>query len=134
MTVKEGSMQQKGTKAGKGLVFFLDANIGMTNTYIDFLGRRGYEVEAMSDPDKALDFIGEHSPKIIFFNYLANPMGAERFFREAKKLSPQSVFILHTGYHQHLIHDKMTDLGVERIIYKPASLRLILATIQEYVF
>lgn len=87
-----------------------------------FLGRRGYPVFTATNTKEAIETIKKESPDIVFCDVrLETDSAGMDILEQAKKISPNIIVYLITGYLENDIQEKGLALGAKEVLTKPIS-------------
>ncbi len=112
-------------------ILLLDDEEIVTTSIKSFLNlETEYEVVAFNSPERALEFVRQNPVDLVVSDFLMPDMDGIAFLGEVKRLQPQAVRVLLTGYADKENAIKaINDVGLYQYIEKPwdnADLRLII--------
>ncbi len=113
-------------------VLLVDDEASVVTSIKSFLNlETDYEVITFASPLQALEFLKHNQVDLVISDYLMPEMDGIEFLAECKRLHPQAVRVLLTGYADKESAIKaINDIGLYRYIEKPwdnEDLRLIIA-------
>jgi len=96
----------------------------------DFLHQFNYNICVAMSSSQALDVIKKDKPDLVLFDYKLSDMDGEHFFKKAKEISPDTLYVLITAWNDLVTLDRFKKLGVNDIILKPINLEKLLKDIK----
>jgi CheY-like chemotaxis protein len=97
------------------------------------LAAGGYSVAVARDGWTALDLLAEIPFDLVVVDYQMPGIDGVETFRRAREMRPTLVGIFLTAYANINTVFPAIDVGVERVLAKPASARELLSVVQELV-
>jgi len=115
----------------KGRVLFVEDEEMIRNSAKEFLTKLGCDVAVASNGEKALDIYKDGGIELVITDLLMEPMDGFELFDEIRKLEPEAVVYLMSGYHQDEKVQKVLENGAKGFLKKPFRLEEIKKVIQE---
>ena len=110
-----------------GRVLVVDDEEDVCNFLNDLLENLGLEVVTKSNPLDARDLIlddNNHFDLVITDQTMPNLEGI-KLAKEIRQEQPNIPIILHTGYADELLEKQVSELGIDRLIKKPADINVL---------
>ncbi len=112
-------------------ILVLDDEIEFVTEMTKFLRLMNYQVEMTTLPAHALDIIKEVKPEVVIFDYKMPEMDGDAFLKAAKEISPQTQYILITGYRDNAMIQRLKTMGTDEILLKPVDLQALLKILEK---
>ena len=111
-------------------IMVVDDEQGMVATLVGILEDEGYDVIGVDDGNQAIALAKESPFALIFMDVKMPGINGVETFREIKKISPDSVVVMMTGFSvEELVKDALEE-GAYSVIYKPFEVGQILDIVQ----
>lgn len=113
-------------------ILFVDDELDVVEFQKSYLSKRGYQVYTATNTKDALETIKNESLDLVFCDIKleTNTSGLD-ILEQAKKLKPNLIIYLVTGYLEKDIHEKGLKLGAKEVIPKPITLQDLEQKIKE---
>lgn len=111
-------------------ILLIDDDVDMCLLLSRFLKRNGYEVETAHSATKGLQKFDEESFALVFCDFRLGDKDGKEVLTEIKAKSPETVFIIITGYSDIKIAVDVIKLGAYDYITKPLIPDEVLSVIQ----
>ncbi len=118
---------------GSGRILFVDDEPAIADANRQLLERRGYHVQAFTDPEPAIQVFSENPNAfdVIISDMTMPKMTGDQLAAEIKKLRPEIPVILCTGYSERMDAQKAKTLGISAFLTKPVAIKKMTQTIGE---
>ncbi|HPD60628.1 MAG TPA: response regulator [Thermodesulfobacteriota bacterium] len=100
-------------------ILIIDDERSICETLEMFLREKGYEVDTSASGEAGLEFIRKDQPDIVILDLRLPGIDGLEVLRISKQLSPRSMVILTTAYHDEKIYDRAESLGACGYMVKP---------------
>ena len=111
-------------------IMVVDDKPDMVTTLAAVLEDEGYDVTGVDDGYRAIELAGKSPFPLIFMDVKMPGINGLDTFREIKKISPDSVVVMMTGFSvEELVKDALEE-GAYTVIYKPFDVGQILDLVQ----
>jgi DNA-binding NtrC family response regulator len=100
-------------------ILVVDDQRGMRLTLSGVIEDRGYEVTGVEDGYQAIDAASKTPFDVIFMDIKMPGINGVQTFREIKKISPDSVVVMMTGFAVEDLVKEALDEGAFSVVYKP---------------
>jgi len=89
----------------------------------DYLIVYGFEILESANPLAAIDILKKEMCDVAIVDINIPQMPGEAFIEKAKKISPHTKFVIHTGKNDYKVSSEMKALGVaqENVLEKPVE-------------
>ncbi len=120
--------------SGKECILVVDDEKEITAIYREVLTRQGFHVEALNDPNEALDEFRQNPDRYhMVLTDMAMPgMSGEKLALEIGRIRPQVPIVLCTGYFDEL-QNKGLGTGFTDCLMKPVNLGLLMETVRRVI-
>ncbi len=113
-------------------VLFVDDEVPVLNALKRLVGNLGYEVLTCDSPLEALTLLKSRSIHLIVSDYRMPKMTGAEFLREVRKLRPESVRLVLSGYADAQVVTEMIEKGeIFRFLMKPWDAQELKAAIED---
>jgi|GEM_PF-488579 len=114
---------EKNIPGGSERILLVDDEIRLLDTISQILGKKGYQVKAISDPTEALATFKEKPGQfdLIISDVTMPHMTGIQLSREIKSINPGIPIILCSGFGSIITREQIEDLGVNDFITKPIN-------------
>lgn len=113
-------------------ILVIDDEIDVVEFQRSYLTRRGFTVFTATDSKLALEILQKESPQVVFCDCrIDDDADGLMILEQAKKINPDIIFFLITGFIDKEIEKKGLALGVKEILAKPLSCAELSKKIQE---
>ncbi len=118
---------------GKETILFVDDEESIVDICKTFLGKLGYNVEAYSDPNKALKRFAENPNyfDLLISDMTMPQMSGVKLSEKIKKIKSNLPIIICTGHSSMIDEEKTKQLGIEGYIMKPATMTVFAESIRQ---
>lgn len=116
------------TKPATGNILVIEDDEDTSDVIRTFLSNEGYHVRCVPTRDAALDVLDSYIYNVIVMDYTMPGMGAVDFMREARRRSPNSMFVLITA--EVVAAERAQTLGLSRWLGKPFTPERLLQVIR----
>ncbi len=114
-----------------GRIVVVDDEEPLGQVLAELLRLQGHEVEAFTDPGKALEHL-VRAPADLLFTDLGMPaMSGWEVLRRARALRPDLPIVLVTGWGEQLDPEQVRAQGASALVAKPYRMETILSTVAE---
>lgn len=104
----------------KHTILFVDDEINILNSLSRIFRKDGYEILRSDNPVQAIDILKDHRVHLILSDYRMPEMDGITFLREAKRLQPDAIRIILSGYAETpVIISAINDGGIHKFLTKP---------------
>ena len=111
-------------------IMVVDDKQGMVTTMVGILEDEGYDVIGVNDGYQAIALAKESPFALIFMDVVMPGINGVETFREIKKISPDTVVVMMTGFSvEEQVKDALEE-GAHAVIYKPFEVGQILDIVQ----
>lgn len=119
--------------SGRKHLLVVDDEKSITLLLERMLSDIGYRVTARNSPLEALDLFRERPGDFdLLLTDMSMPhMNGDRLAAEVKSIRSDIPVILSTGFHERVTEDLLTQMGIDRLLMKPARRAQILAALRE---
>jgi diguanylate cyclase (GGDEF)-like protein len=114
----------------KGSVLIVDDEASILSMCHDVLTRQGYRCHTATSGDMALELINTLSFDIMLTDILMPGMGGFELTERAKKLNPNMLVIIMTGFAEDFSYDSAIQAGASDFIKKPFTIAELMARIK----
>jgi signal transduction histidine kinase/CheY-like chemotaxis protein len=114
-------------------ILIIDDEPAVRDIVAKFLAFRGYEVEVADGGPEGLDAYQTKGFDLVLTDLGMPGMSGWQVAREVKRLKPQTLVILMTGWSADLDPDKVKESGVDCIVHKPFDVDEIEKLVREAV-
>ena len=112
-------------------ILIVDDNKDFADVFCDILKANDFEVESCYGGAQAVEKVKNGNFDIMFLDIRMPEMDGIETLKEVKKLKPETVVIMMTGYSVvELVHKALEEKASE-IIYKPFEINKVLSLIKE---
>lgn len=116
---------------GESIILVVDDEHSILSTLERFLRRKGYVVLTAKSAEDALDVLGtDYLPHVVLTDKNLPEADGIELIRQGKKLSPETEFVLMTGYATIESSIEALDLGAAGYLQKPFDLNDVLQKVQ----
>jgi two-component system, NtrC family, response regulator HydG len=110
----------------KTLILVVDDQFGDRETLKTILEEKGYKVATAKNGSEAVSLVQERHYDIIFLDIKLPGMDGVETFERVKKIDPQSVVIMMTGFTEEDLVNRAVSGGAYTCIYKPFSMEKVI--------
>lgn len=104
----------------KHTILFVDDETSILNSLSRIFRKDGYEILRSDNPVQAIDILKDHRVHLILSDYRMPEMDGITFLREAKRLQPDAIRIILSGYAEtSVIISAINDGGIHKFLTKP---------------
>jgi two-component system, NtrC family, response regulator AtoC len=114
-------------------ILIIDDERPIRETLEMFLCEKGYDVATSESGEAGLKLIRKDQPDIVILDLRLPGIDGIEVLRIIKQLSPESMVILITAYHDKEIYDQAESLGAYGYIVKPIDVAEFEVTIDKAV-
>ncbi len=120
-------------KKGYGKILLVDDETNILKIYSSLLSSLGFQVEAVSNSEKAYEMFKQNVDNfdIIITDQTMPNMTGLQLAEKILKARPGIPVLLSTGYSESIDKEKVEEIGVQRIMYKPLSAYELSKAIEE---
>ncbi len=112
-------------------ILIVDDNKDFADVFCDILRANNYKAESCYGGVQAIDLIKKNIFDIMFLDIRMPDMDGIETLREVKKLRPDTMVIMMTGYSvDEMVHRAIEEKASE-IIYKPFEIEKVLGLIRD---
>lgn len=112
------------------IILVVDDNKDFADVFCDILRTNNYEAESCYGGAQAVEKIKRGNFDIVFLDIRMPEMDGIETLKEVKKLKPDTMVIMMTGYSvDELVHKALEEKASD-IIYKPFEISKVLSLIQ----
>ncbi|MFC2008030.1 response regulator [Chloroflexota bacterium] len=115
----------------KTLILVVDDQFGDRETLKGILEDKGYRVTTARDGTEVVRLVKEKHYNIIFLDIKLPNMNGVETFEQVKKIDPEAVVIMMTGYTEEELVTKAVTKGAYTCIYKPFDMEKVLALVED---
>lgn len=115
----------------KASVLIVDDNISLCKTMSFILGRKGCHVNTAKNGPEAIEKVKQKNFDLIFMDIKMPLMDGVETFRSIKKIRPEAVVMLMTGYSVENLVQQALQEGAYGIIYKPVDIEKVVLIIKD---
>jgi DNA-binding NtrC family response regulator len=117
--------------AGESIILVVDDEHSILSTLERFLKRKGFVVLTAKSTEEALDVLGtDYLPHVVLTDKNLPEADGLELIRRGKDLSPETEFVLMTGYATIESSIEALDLGAAGYLQKPFDLNNVLQKVQ----
>jgi CheY-like chemotaxis protein/anti-sigma regulatory factor (Ser/Thr protein kinase) len=104
-------------------IVVIDDDAAVLNVWTELLQFKDYQVTSFLDSKKALDFCSQTEAKIdcIFTDFDMPNLNGEHFCEALRQVNQSVKIIMATGYSEVLSEEKITQLKIAKLLYKPIA-------------
>ena len=107
-------------------VLVVDDNMDFANVFCEVLRMNKYEAESCNSGRQAVEILKERPYDAVFLDVRMPDMNGVDTLKEAKKLCPDAVYIMMTGYNvDDEVHKTFEENGA-KFLYKPFEIDKVL--------
>ncbi|MBF0608285.1 MAG: sigma-54 dependent transcriptional regulator [Candidatus Magnetobacterium sp. LHC-1] len=107
-------------------ILIIDDEQGIRETLSEIFEDEGFSVVALSSGEEGIEFVGKHTPDVIFLDLWLPGMDGIETLEEIKRISPYIPVIIISGHGKIEQAVKSTKMGAYDFIEKPLSLERVL--------
>ena len=111
-------------------IMVVDDDAGIRVTLEGMIEEEGYEVTGVEDGYRAIELAKEAPFALIFMDIKMPGINGVETYREIKKVSPQSVVVMMTGYSVEELIKEALEEGAYAVLYKPFAVEQIIGILQ----
>ena len=111
-------------------IMVVDDDSGMRLTLEGIIEDEGFEVMGVGDGYKAIELVKETAFALIFMDIRMPGINGVETYREVRKLSPDSVVVMMTGFSLEELVREALEEGAYAVIYKPYPMEQIIDIVQ----
>jgi len=115
----------------KTLILVVDDQFNVRETLKAILEHKGYRVATAKDSAEAIEMVKKKHYDIIFLDIKLPDMNGVETFEQVKKIDPQAVVIMMTGYSVDDLVRRAISQGAYTCIYKPFDMENIIGLVEE---
>lgn len=114
-------------------VLVVDDEAGVRAVHQDILESAGYKVTCASDGEKAIDLFRREWQSIdcVLLDLSMPKREGDEVFIEMRKINPQAIVILSSGFAEQEILDRFQGKGLAGVVQKPARMHVLLGKVAE---
>ena len=113
----------------KGKVLVVDDQRVLRLSLAGIIEDQWYEVTDVEDGDQAIEAVRESNYDLVFMDIKMPGINGVQAFREIKKINPDSVVVMMTGFAvEDLVKDALEE-GAFTVVYKPFELERVITLI-----
>jgi PAS domain S-box-containing protein len=114
---------EKEVPGGSERILLVDDELRLLDTISQILGKKGYQVKAISDPGEALITFKDNPGQfdLIISDVTMPHMTGIQLAREIKSINPNIPIILCSGFGSIITREQIEELGVNDFITKPIN-------------
>lgn len=116
-------------------VLVVDDEKNLTLAMRRLLSAEGYKTEIANSGAEALDMAKKEAFDVVFLDVNMPDMNGLETFKKLRKVSPDSVVIMITGYGKTLkvLVEEAREMGVRTVIDKPFKINVVTEAIREAI-
>lgn len=114
----------------KPKVLVVDDQRSMRRTLLGIIGDRGYDVLDVEDGYRAIEAVSNSAFDLVFMDIKMPGINGVQTFREIKKISPDSVVVMMTGFAVEDLVKEALDEGAFTVIYKPFDMQHVISLVE----
>ena len=111
-------------------IMVVDDDPGMRITLEGIIEEEGYDVVGAKNGHEAIQLAKEHRFGLIFMDIKMPGINGVDAYREIKKISPESVVVMITGFSLGELIKKAMEEGAYAVVYKPFDMGQIIDIVQ----
>ena len=111
-------------------ILVVDDQRGMRLTLSGVIEDKGYDVTGVEDGYQAIDAASKTSFDVIFMDIKMPGINGVQTFREIKKVSPNSVVVMMTGFAVEDLVKEALDEGAFSVVYKPFDMDHVISLVE----
>lgn len=133
--VHDAQLESKEISKGTGRILFVDDEKDLAESCTGFLTCLGYDVQAETNPQAALDHLKAHpqSVDLLITDYSMPNLRGDKLATAARQCRPDLPIILCTGYSHNFSQADAASLGIQEYLAKPISLKDLALTVRKYL-
>ncbi len=118
---------------GNEKILFVDDEESLVNMSKHRLERLGYQVEAMTNPDVALELFRSNPDAfdLVISDMTMPQMTGDKLAQKLMEIRPDIPIIISTGFSEKMDEDKAKEMGIKAVAMKPLVVRTLAATIRK---
>jgi CheY-like chemotaxis protein len=131
-SAEEEIQEDEVLQLGRETVLIVDDEPSIVNMMAQMLQRLGYGVEAMVNPNDALELLqsGSRQIDLVISDMTMPGMTGIQLFDQVKKIQPDLPVIIYTGHSDQIDPKKAQELGIAALAMKPITKHAIARTIR----
>lgn len=112
-------------------ILVVDDNKDFADVFCDILRANNYKAESCYGGVQAVDLVRKNPFDILFLDIRMPEMDGIETLREVKKIRPDTIVIMMTGYSLDEMVHKAIEEKASEIIYKPFEIEKVLGLIRD---
>jgi PAS domain S-box-containing protein len=131
--IKPEVVEPKDLPTGNEKILFVDDEASLVNLSKQRLEHLGYQVEAMTNPDEALELFRSKPDEfdLVISDMTMPQMTGDKLAQKLMEIRPDIPIIISTGFSEKMDEDKAKEMGIKAVTMKPYEMQTLALTIRK---
>jgi CheY-like chemotaxis protein len=118
---------------GDEKILFVDDEEPLANMVTQMLERLGYQVEAKTNPDEALELFRSNPDEfdLVISDMTMPQMTGDKLAKKLMEIRPDIPIIISTGFSEKMDENKANAMGIRAFVLKPLIMRTLAVTVRK---